>query len=608
MDRWWPLSAPRWVLTLYRPIGCNGRVSYDTIIKGGLWFDGTGAAAAIRHLGLRGDRVATVSEQPLDETDCPNVVDATGKWVLPGMIDIHTHYDIEVLKTPSLSESVRHGITTVLLGSCSLSTVHIDPVGAGDIFGRVEAIPRQYVIDTLDEVKTWNSAHEYISALERLPLGPNIAAMLGHSDIRTAQMGLDRATRKEVRPTEAEMAAMEAALREALDAGFIGMSAQQLLFDKVDGEQCRSRTLPSTYAKASERRRLNAILRERGRVLQGGPDITSPRSLGAMIFSSLGIVRKNLKTTLLSAADIKSNPFAATIMGPLARMVNALGGDFRWQHLPVPFEVYADGIDLVIFEEFGSGAAALHLADQVERNALLQDESYRRWFRKDYDNRFGLRVWHRDFFDAEIVACPDDTVVGKSFGQVGLDRGGLHPVDAFLDLVVAHGTKLRWRTTISNHRPKVLDRFAAHPGIQLGFSDAGAHLRNMAFYNFGLRFLRRMYRAEQAGRPVIPLERAVHRITGELADWYDIDAGHLREGDRADVVVIDPEGLDSSLDEYAESPVAQYGNLERMVNRNDAAVSAVFIGGRYVFGDGIADPVLGNTRTGRFLRAGQRQG
>ncbi|WP_416566923.1 N-acyl-D-amino-acid deacylase family protein [Nocardia testacea] len=581
-------------------------MSYDTIIKGGRWFDGTGAASAIRHLGLRGDRVVTVSAEPLDETGCPDVVDAAGKWVLPGMIDIHTHYDIEVLKSPALSESVRHGITTVLLGSCSLSTVHIDATGAGDIFGRVEAIPRRHVIETLDETKTWTSAREYVSVLERLPLGPNIAAVLGHSDIRTARLGLDRATRKDVRPTRAELADMEAALHEALDAGFLGMSAQQLLFDKVDGETCRSRTLPSTYARAKERRRLNAILRRRGRVLQGGPDITSPRSLGAMIFSSLGIGRRNLKTSLLSAADIKANPYAVMLIGSLARLVNAFGANFRWQHLPVPFEVYADGIDLVIFEEFGSGAAALHLADRVERDALLADENYRRRFRKDYDAKFGMRVWHRDFFDADIVSCPDETVVGKTFGQVGVDRGGLHPVDAFLDLVLEHGTKLRWRTTISNHRPEILDRFAADPGIQLGFSDAGAHLRNMAFYNFGLRFLRRMYLAEQAGTPVIPLERAVHRLTGELADWYDIDAGHLREGDRADLVVVDPAGLDDSLDAYAESPVAQYGGLERMVNRNDAAVSAVYIGGRYVFGDGTADPALGSTRTGRFLRAGQR--
>ncbi|WP_194837796.1 amidohydrolase family protein [Nocardia sp. XZ_19_369] len=578
-------------------------MSYDTIIKSGRWFDGAGSPSATRHIGLRGDRVVTVSADPLDETGCPNVIEAAGKWVVPGMIDIHTHYDIEVLKTPALTESVRHGITTVLLGSCSLSTVHVEATDAGDLFGRVEAIPRRHVIEAVDEVKTWQSAREYITALEELPLGPNIAAMLGHSDIRTAQMGLDRATRKEVRPTPAEQAAMEAALTEALDAGFVGMSAQQLLFDKIDGDTCRSRTLPSTYAKARERRRLNAILRRRRRVLQAGPDIASVRSIAAMTLSSLGIFRKRLKTTLLSAADIKANPALVYIMGPIARALNALGGDFRWQHLPVQFEVYADGIDLVIFEEFGSGAAALHLADQVERNALMQDESYRRRFRKDYDAKFGMRVWHRDFFDAEIVSCPDDSVIGKTFGQVGLERGGTHPVDAFLDLVVAHGTKLRWRTTISNHRPKFLTKLGADPGVQLGFSDAGAHLRNMAFYNFGLRFLRRVHDAERAGAPFLSLERAVHRLTGELADWYGIDAGHLRAGDRADLVIIDPAHLDDSLDAYAESPVAQYDNLSRMVNRNDGAVSAVFIGGKYVFGDGTAAPILGTGRTGRFLRS-----
>ncbi|WP_280443217.1 N-acyl-D-amino-acid deacylase family protein [Nocardia brasiliensis] len=578
-------------------------MSYDTIIKSGRWFDGAGSASAVRHLGLRGDRVVTVSADPLDETGCARVVDAAGKWVVPGMIDIHTHYDVEVLKTPALSESVRHGITTVLLGSCSLSTVHVGATDAGDLFGRVEAIPRRHVIEAVEQTKTWHSAREYIAALEDLPLGPNIAAMLGHSDIRTALLGLDRATRKDVRPTEAELAAMESALTEALDAGFVGMSAQQLLFDKLDGDTCRSRTLPSTYAKARERRRLNAILRKRGRILQAGPDIASVRSIAAMTLSTLGIFRKQLKTTLLSAADIKANPALVHIMGPLARALNALGGDFRWQHLPVPFEVYADGIDLVIFEEFGSGAAALHLADQVERNSLLQDETYRRQFRKDYDAKFGMRVWHRDFFDAEIVACPDDSVIGKTFGQVGVERGGLHPVDAFLDLVLEHGTKVRWRTTISNHRPEFLAKLGADPGVQLGFSDAGAHLRNMAFYNFGLRFLRRVHEAEQAGRPFLSLERAVYRMTGELADWYGIDAGHLREGDRADLVVIDPAHLDATLDDYAESPVAQYDNLSRMVNRNDGAVSAVFIGGEYVFGDGTAAPALGTRRTGRFLRS-----
>ncbi|MCC3315384.1 N-acyl-D-amino-acid deacylase family protein [Nocardia africana] len=577
---------------------------YDSIIKGGTWFDGTGAPSAVRDVGIRDGRVAAVSAEPLDESGCDTVVDATGKWVIPGMLDIHTHYDVEVLLDPSLSESVRHGVTTVLLGSCSLSTVHVDAETAGDLFGRVEAIPRGHVIDAVGDMKTWRNAHEYVAALEASPLGPNVAAFLGHSDMRAAEMGLDRATRTEVKPTAGELRAMRRHLDEALDAGFVGMSSQQLMFDKLDGETCRSRTLPSTYATLRERHQLNAILRARRRALQGGPDVARPQSLLAMALSSLGIGQPHLKVSLLSAADIKAIPLVAHVFPALARAINALGGDFRFQHLPVPFEVYADGIDLVVFEEFGSGAAALHLSNQLdERHRMLQSESYRRQFRKDYDRKFGPRVWHRDFFDAEIVECPDSSVVGKTFGQVGVDRGGVHPVDAFLDLVVEYGPKVRWRTTISNHRPRVLDRFAADPGMQLGFSDAGAHLRNMAFYNFGLRLLRRVRDAELAGRPFMSVEHAVHRLTGELADWYGLDAGHLRVGDRADAVVIDPARLDAGLERYTEQTMPCFGNLSRMVNRNDDTVNAVFVGGRYVFGNGAAAPVLGSQRTGRFLTA-----
>jgi N-acyl-D-aspartate/D-glutamate deacylase len=579
-------------------------VSYDTIIRNGRWFDGTGAPSAIRNIAIRDGRIVAVTPHPLDETGCGQVIDASGKWVLPGMIDIHTHYDVEVLNGPALSESVRHGITTVMLGSCSLSTIHVGGVDAGDLFGRVEAIPREHVIAAVDNGKTWSSCEEYIEALEALPLGPNVAAFIGHSDMRTATMGLDRATRKTERPTRSEQARMERMLAEALDAGFVGMSSQQLLSDKLDGDTCRSRTLPSTYAKPRELRRLKSLLRRSGRILQSGPDIENPLNVGSQVFQSLGVARKKLKTSLLSAADIKANPFAILMMGPLARFVNRLGGDFRWQHLPVPFEVYADGIDLVIFEEFGAGAAALHLREQMERNELMRDEEYRRRFRQQYDSKFGVRVWHRDFFDAEIVACPDASVVGKSFGQVGVDRGGLHPVDAFLDLVLEHGTALRWRTTISNHRPEVLKKMAREPGIQMGFSDAGAHLRNMAFYNFGLRLLRHVRDAENDGHPFMTIEHAVHRLTGELAAWYQLDAGHLRVGDRADVVVLDPQRLDGSLDRYAEETVDQYGGLTRMVNRNDDTVAAVFVGGRAVFLEGEPTAALGTARTGSFLRAG----
>lgn len=577
-------------------------MQYDTVITNGRWFDGTGGPSAVRDIGVRDGRVVAIAKG-LD-TAGADVIDATGQWVIPGIIDIHTHYDVEILCAPELSESLRHGVTTVMLGSCSLSTVYLDSVDAGDIFGRVEAIPRRYVIEQLDAARSWTNPTEYVAELERLNLGPNLAAFIGHSDLRAATMGLDRATRKDVRPSAAELARMESMLNDALDEGFVGMSSQQLLFDKLDGEVCRSRTLPSTYASPRELRRLNAILRRRDKILQSGPDIRNPLSVVSQLLTSLGIRRPRLKTSLLSAADIKAIPFVIHVMDRLARVVNALGGDFRWQHLPVPFEVYADGISLVVFEEFGSGAAALHLQTEIERNQLMRDEEYRRRFRKDYDSKYGPRVWHRDFFDAEIVACPDESVIGKSFGQVGVERGGVHPVDAFLDLVVEHGEKLRWRTTISNHRPEVLKKMAQSPTIQMGFSDAGAHLRNMAFYNSGLRLLRHARDAEKSGRPFISMERAVHRLTGELGEWYGIDAGTLREGDRADIVVIDPDKLDESLDRYAEHPVESYGGLSRMVNRNDETVTAVLVSGKLAFAAGKAAPALGKERFGQFLRAG----
>ena len=586
----------------------NEGMPFDTLIRGARWFDGTGAPSAVRDVGLRDGQVAAIGID-LDGEGCPDVLDARGCWVTPGMVDIHTHYDVEVLEQPALSESVRHGVTTVLLGSCSLSTVHVDPVTAGDLFGRVEAIPRQHVIGALERHGGWGTAQEYADALDSLPLGPNVASFIGHSDLRAAGMGLDRATRKGVRPTRREQRQMELRLAAALEAGFVGMSAQELLFDKLDGEVARSRTLPSTYAGRLERRGLNRLLRESGRVLQGGPDIASPISIGAMTLGAVPLPWRRsggdpLRTSLLSAADLKANPLLWRLMPLLAGTVNGAGGDFRWQHLPVPFEVYADGIDLVIFEELNAGAAALHLADQVERRELLDDEGYRARFRKEYDERFSMRVWHRDLFDAEIVDCPDADVVGMTFGAVGLARGGQHPVDAYLDLVVEHGTKLRWRTTISNHRPEILRRLGASDAVQLGFSDAGAHLRNMAFYNFGLRFLRHVLVAEAEGAPFLSQERAVHRLTGELADWYGLDAGHLRVGDRADLVVIDPAALDERLEDYAEATVPAYDGLSRMVNRNDAAVRRVMVSGSTVVEDGAPAATLGEQRHGRFLRAG----
>ncbi|HEU4534907.1 MAG TPA: amidohydrolase family protein [Polyangiaceae bacterium] len=580
--------------------------SYDVIIENGLWFDGLGSPPARRHVGVKAGRVGAVSAAPLPRAGA-RVVDAEGKWVVPGFVDVHTHYDAEVLVAPGLGESVRHGVTSVFLGSCSLSTVHVDALDGADLFSRVEALPREHVLDALSRHKTWGTAEGYVEALEARPLGPNVAAFLGHSDVRASVMGLARAVDPAARPDAAELGRMAALLEAALAAGFVGLSTMTNPWDKLDGERFRSKPLPSTFATWGEYRRLNAVLRRAGRVLQSAPDLTAPFNALLFFAESAGAFgRRPLKTSLLTAADSKAAPFLVGAATAATRLLNRFArADLRWQHLPVPFEVYADGIDLVVFEEFGAGREALHLPDGPERAALLRDEGYRRRFRRDYERRLSPRVWARDFHDTEIVACPDASAVGKSFGRVA-DERGLHPVDAYLDLVVEHGQRVRWRTTIANHRPAVLDRLAAMPEVQMGFADSGAHLRNMAFYSFPVRLLRRVHAAARAGRPFMTVEHAVHRLTGELAAWYGVDAGTLREGDRADLAVVDPAGLDDSVEAYHEAPVPEFGGLRRMVNRSDRAVVATLINGHVVFEHGAFAPGFGETfRAGRFLRAGR---
>jgi N-acyl-D-aspartate/D-glutamate deacylase len=199
-------------------------------------------------------------------------------------------------------------------------------------------------------------------------------------------------------------------------------------------------------------------------------------------------------------------------------------------------------------------------------------------------------------------------LIGKSFGEIA-DERDVHPLDAFLDVLVDNGERnVRWTTTVANHRPKQLDKLAAESSIHMGFSDAGAHLRNMAFYNYPLRLLKRVVEAQRAGAPFLSVERAVYRLTAEVADWFGLDAGTLRQGDRADFVVIDPGGLDESVDGYYEEAVEFYGGLRRMVNRNDAAVVATGVGGAVVCRHGQFRDGYGKTaKSGRFLRAAAHQ-
>jgi N-acyl-D-aspartate/D-glutamate deacylase len=571
----------------------------ELAINDGLVFDGTGRAPRRASIGIRGGVIVEIRDEPYEHAG--EIVEAEGKWVMPGFVDLHTHYDAELEAAPALLESLRHGVTTVVVGSCSLGTVLSSPLDIADLFTRVEAIPREQVLPIFEKGKTWGTPAEYRAHLDALPLGPNVAAFLGHSDLRCHVMGLGRSVTKGERPTEAELARMGALVDDALDAGYLGLSVNTNRWDKLGGDRFRSEPLPSTFATWSEIRRLVKPLRGRGRVLQGIPNISAKYDLFLFVLESLGIFRPSLRTTLVSMVDVRSNRGIYRALGAICRLANrVLGGDLRMQALPMPFELFVDGLDAPVFEELGAGTAALHLEDLAERRALLRDPTYRRTFRRQWTSRLAPKVFHRDFRHSTIVSAPDATLVGRSFADLAASRGH-DVVETFLDLCAEHGDALRWHTTIGNDRPHAVRRIVTHPDILIGFSDAGAHLRNMSFYNFPLHLLR----LARAG--AMPVERAVHRLTGENADWLGLPAGHLSVGRRADLVVVDPGRLDATLDDQVEAPMPELGGFRRMVRRNDATVPAVVVGGRVAVRAGVPSPDLGRGRYGRFLPAGSER-
>jgi len=575
---------------------------FDIVIKDGLYFDGTGADSKITSLGLKDGRIAKIGLSESELQQAKKTINAKGKWVMPGFLDTHTHYDAELLVTPSLSESVRHGVTTALVGSCSLSMICSDYEDASDIFTRVETVPREKVLPILKEHKTWKTPKEWVSFVKQHPLGPNLISFLGHSDLRTGVMGLSRATDKAIKPTESEMQKMESILSEALDQGFLGLSSMCLTWDKIDGDREWSKSLPSTYAKWKEINRLNKLLRSSNRVHQGAPNAANPLQILQYLKETLGLIRKPLKTTLITLMDLRGNATVRPLAQLASKLANWFGGDFRWQVLPTPFTVYADGIDVVFFEEFGAGEMALDLKNEIERNELLKDESYRRQFRKFYGEKLSPRVWQRDFADATVIDCPDKSIIGKNFDEVAKERG-IHVVDLFLDLVVEFGRSLRWYTTVGNHRPDILERMVQDTNTLITFSDAGAHIRNMAFYNLPLRFLKMIKNSHDKGQPLMSMEKAVWRMTGEQADWLGVEAGKIQQGDRADITIINPVKFDQNLETVHWATMENF-DLERLVNRNPGLVENVIINGKLAIENEEISPELGqNMGFGTFLPA-----
>ena len=576
------------------------------LVRGGTVFDGSGQRPGLRADVLVRDGIVAQIGLDLTAPEGTTVIDATGMWVTPGFIDLHTHYDAEIEMAPALGESVRHGVTSVLVGSCGLSFAMGTPEDLADQFCRVEAVSYDTVLPLLEEIKDWETPAEYLDHLDALPLGPNVTAMFGHSAVRAAVMGLGRAVDDEARPTPRELAEMTRHLDDALDAGYLGMSFNTLPWDKLDGDRYRSKSTPSVYARWKEYRHFAKVLRARDRVMQMVPDLQGRWNIPLIGLMSTGVRRKPLKMMVISMIDSVAMRGTHRIAGAMTSFLNdRLHAQMRWQSLPLPFELWVDGMEVPVMEELGAGTAALHETDLETRQALLADPTWREMFKKQWSNPLSPKAWHRDLSEPTIIDCPDPLLVGRSFADIAAERG-TEPLDCFLDLQAEFGNDLRWYTVVGNDRLPELEYVVDHPAVLIGFSDAGAHLRNMAYYDFPLHLFRLVVDAERDGRTLMTRERAVHRVTGELADYLGIDAGRLEVGARADIAVVDPDTLDERLDAMTEEEMVAMPGLDRLVRRHDHCVPAVLVNGRVAWHEGAFASDFGDRPGyGRVLRAGR---
>ena len=143
--------------------------TYDLLVRGGTVFDGTGAPGVVADLAVQDGRVVAIG--PNLPGTAKREVDATGAWVTPGFFDLHAHYDAEIEVKPGLEESVRHGVTHVIMGNCSLSIASGSEEELLNLFCRVESMPREVVERWLKGRISWKSVTEYYEHLEQVPMG-----------------------------------------------------------------------------------------------------------------------------------------------------------------------------------------------------------------------------------------------------------------------------------------------------------------------------------------------------------------------------------------------------------------------------------------------------
>src|SRR5436309_2735790 len=179
-------------------------MAFDVVIRGGRVLDGTGAPWRVADVGIRGGKIAEVGR--VGRAKSARAIDASGTYVAPGFIDIHTHSDIGILVEPTAECAVRQGVTTHVIGNCGDS-----PAPIGERYRELAVRRFEYYAQAKDW--TWSTYGGYLDFMERQGVGINIAGLVGHGSMRLAVMGFE-----ERPPSQDELRAMKGYVDEAMRA------------------------------------------------------------------------------------------------------------------------------------------------------------------------------------------------------------------------------------------------------------------------------------------------------------------------------------------------------------------------------------------------------
>ena len=617
---------------------------WDTLIHGALVFDGHGGTPQHIDVAVKdGSIVAKGSVLPQELA--AEVVDGSGQWLMPGLLDIHTHLDLEVDLEPGLPEAVRHGTTTVLVGNCSLGTCFgtqrtdsQDPIV--DCFTRVENIPKKVLSQCVDAV-SWSDTGEYMDHFADIPLGPNVAAFVPHSMLRVEVMGLQDSISRA--PTQAELDRMCALLEKALDEGYLGLSTDGLPFHYLSNDPNTDKRIPTQFASYDEMKRLLKVVRDRNKVWQTTPIIEN-RLLAFKYFAltSGRLHGKPLKTSALAAVDFAEMQGKSNLFLGFAKLMNSkfFRGNIHFQALGTNFRVWSDGLVSPLFEEMRSASQliAKEYDDREGRLALLNDPAWVEEFRAEWHHgkqgfnwatikaKLGapdsvvVRDIARMIFDGAPVSDWDGDSMQQVFDRLARYQNGEQgqarspeeaaafdtfprPVGDDADFVIhllrQYDKRFRFWVDQANVGNKKTLELLLDENAMPGFNDSGAHITNMAFFDGNLGSLKRAQEKDMQ-----TVSRMVQRLTSEPAQFFGLDVGTLDIGAQADMVLIDPQALSNhECDPNRELVHRELFDHAQLVNRSDGVVRRVLIKGRTTWTGTDFTTHLGSETLGRALRA-----